>query len=65
MHMDDGAKRSRLPRRRPAKEVHLENLHADISRLITSDSRQAGGQEAGRRWERSRGHKPHGRRDGL
>lgn len=45
MHMDDGAKRSRLPRRRPAKEVHLENLHADISRLITSDSRQ----EAGRR----------------
>lgn len=46
--MHDGAKRSLLPRRGPAKEVHLENLHAaDISRLITSDSRQAGGRAGG------------------
>lgn len=47
MHMHDGAKRSPLPPCSLAKEVHLENLHADISRLITSDSRQAGGREAG------------------
>lgn len=47
--MHDGAKRSPLPPCSPAKEVHLENLHADISRLITSDSRQAGGRAGGGR----------------